>query len=382
MSSIYLDNNATTFADPAVRDEMLAWIGGNVGNPSSIHTLGQEARRAIDKARYRVARLISAQPEEIIFTSGGSEANNLAILGSLAVAAEDRPSLVTSAIEHQSVLNPCRIAAAQGRKLTILPVDQNGMLLVEAASSLLNEDTAMVSVMLANNDVGTLQPVSELAKQTREHGVILHTDAIQAVGKIPVNVMTIGADLLSVSGHKLHGPQGVGALYVRRGTRLQARTFGGHQERGLRPGTENIAAIAGFGIACELAAERLQTDSAIMATLRDTFEAAILNRVSGSAVNGGRAPRLPNTTNFSFEGINGEALVINLDLMGLAASTGAACSSIDDEPSHVLVSMGLTHAQARSSVRFSFGRSNTNEEVIRAVELVAEAVDSMRGEHV
>ena len=378
MSSIYLDHNATTALDPAARDEMTPWLAGRVGNPSSIHSFGQEARRAIDRARARVARLIGARPEEIVFTSGGTEANNLAILGVVTASGCSRSRVVTTAIEHQAVLNPCAHVAKTGGSVTLLSVNRDGLLNEAEASSSLQDDTLLASVMLANNDIGTVQPVGALAGRAREHGILLHTDAIQAVGKIPVDVKTLGVDLLSLSGHKLHGPQGIGALYVLAGTRLSPRTFGGHQERGLRPGTENVAAIVGLGKACELAGERLVEDTTHMETLRACFEAAILDRVPGATVNGVGAPRLPNTANVSFDGLDGETLAINLDLLGLAVSTGAACSIADKEPSHVLVAMGRTPAQARSSVRFSFGRDNSQDDVLRAVALVVEAVEGMR----
>jgi len=378
MNAIYLDHNATTALDPAARDEMMPWLGDKVGNPSSIHAFGQEARRAIDRARSRVARLVGAQPEEIVFTSGGTEANNLAILGVVAASKHTKPSIVTTAIEHQAVLNPCLHVKKSGGLVTFLPVDRNGLLIASEASSSLRDDMLLASVMLANNDIGTVQPVGTISERARECGILLHTDAVQAVGKIPVDVGTLGVDLLSFSGHKLHGPQGVGALYVRKGTRLSSYTFGGHQERGLRPGTENVAAIVGFGRACELAAERLQEDAAHMLALRSSFEVAVLERIPDAVVNGQEAPRLPNTSNVSFDGFDGKALVINLDLLGLAVSTGAACSSANDKPSHAFVAMGHTTAQARSSVRFSFGRENSHEDVLRAVALVVQGVEELR----
>ncbi len=379
LNAIYLDHNATTALDPAARDEMLPWLGGTFGNPSSIHSFGREARRALDTARARVARLVGAQPEELIFTSGGTEANNLAILGAVAASSRTRPCIVTTAIEHQAVLNPCLHIERTGGTVTFLPVDRQGRLHAAAALSSMGDEPLLASVMLANNDIGTVQPVGALSEGTRERGILLHTDAVQAAGKIHVDVHALGVDLLSLSGHKIHGPQGAGALYVRKGTRLTPRSFGGHQERGLRPGTENLAAIVGFGKACELAGARLAADAAHTEALRSAFEAAVLERVSGAAVNGQGAARLPNTSSVSFDGLDGEALVINLDLLGLAVSTGAACSSGVDEPSHVLLAMGRTPAQARSSVRFTFGRENTGEDVERAVALVVQAVEGMRG---
>jgi cysteine desulfurase len=379
MNPIYLDHNATTALDSAARDEMLTWLGDKFGNPSSVHSFGQKARDAVYKARAQTARLIGAHPEEIVFTSGGTEANNLAILGAVAASGRARPHLVTTTIEHQAVLNPCLHIEKTGcGSITFAPVDHHGLSCPDAVLSSLRDDTLLVSAMLANNDIGTVQPVSALSKQVRERSILLHTDAVQAVGKIEVDVNTLGVDLLSFSGHKIHGPQGTGALYVRKGTRLRPLTFGGHQERGLRPGTENVAAIIGFGKACELANERLAADAERALALRSSFEAAIVERVPGVIVNGHGAPRLPNTTNLSFDSLDGEALVFSLDMMGLAASTGAACSSADNEPSHVLMAMGRTPAQARSSVRFSFGRENTGEDVARAVSLIVQVVEQMR----
>ncbi|MBE0569496.1 MAG: cysteine desulfurase [Deltaproteobacteria bacterium] len=376
---IYLDHNATTPLDPEVMEEMAACLQGAPGNPSSIHSFGQDARRVIVKARLRVARLIGAQPEEIIFTSGGTEADNLAVLGTAAAAKRDRPHVVTTAIEHQAVLNPCRHIERSGGSVTFLGVDREGLVDPADAAAALRDDTVLASIMLANNDVGAIQPVAAISPAVRERSILFHTDAVQAVGKLPVDVRSLGVDLLSFSGHKLQGPQGAGALFVRNGVALSPRSFGGHQERGLRPGTENVAAIAGFGKACELAAKRLEEDAARLAALRSSFEKAILDRIPGTAINAGGAPRLPNTANIAFEGLEGEFLAFNLDLLGVAVSTAAACSSADREPSHVLIAMGRTPEQASSSIRVSFGRGNTYEDVSRAVDLVAQAVEGMRG---
>ncbi|MCL2012811.1 MAG: cysteine desulfurase [Cystobacterineae bacterium] len=375
---LYLDHNSTTAVDPSVLEEMLPWLGPRLGNPSSIHTFGQEARRALDKARAQVAHLIGAQPDELVFTSGGTESNNLALLGTVASSRCPHPRMAASAIEHHSVLTPCRHVAERGGTLLLLGVDGDGLLELAAARSSLCEGMLMASLMLANNDMGTLQPVGALSERARELGIVLHSDAVQAAGKIPIDVKALGVDMLSLSGHKLHGPKGMGALFLRRGTPLSALSFGGHQERGLRPGTENVAAIVGFGKACELAAERLQEDAAHMGALRASFEAAALERLPGVVVNAQAAPRLSNTSNLSFEGLDGEALAIKLELLGLCISTGAACSSLSHEPSHILMAMGRSPAQARSSLRFSFGRENSQEEVLRAVEILVQATQSMR----
>ena len=379
MTAIYLDHNATTPLDPEVRAAMEA-SQDSFGNPSSIHAAGQEARRIIDLARARVAGLIGAQPDEILFTSGGTEANNLAILGGAAAAtASGRQHIVASAIEHQAVLNPCRQLAKIGHPFTLLPVDSEGVIQQEAMDIALRDDTALVSVMLANNDTGAIQPVAEITRRSRSKGAVVHSDAIQAIGKIPVNVTTLGVDLLSLSAHKLHGPKGAGALFVRGGTKLTPICFGGRHERGLRPGTENVAAIAGFGQACELAAQRLDEDAARLAALRAWFEDEVLRRVPGARINGSQAPRLPNTSSIAFDGIDGEVLVINLDLLGVAVSTGAACSNADHEPSHVLLAMGRSPAEARSTIRVSLGRTNREEELSRAIACLCQAVKAMRG---
>ncbi len=378
MTVIYLDHNATTELDPLVLEEMLPWMKNFCGNPSSIHAPGQQARRAMDTARAQVARLIGALPEEIVFTSGGTETNNLAILGAVAAFAGGNPSVVTTTIEHQSVINPCRQIERGQSSVFSIPVDSQGMVLVDEAARMFNRNPLLASVMLANNEVGTIQPVKELTALAHQHGGLMHTDAVQAVGKIPVDVKALGVDLLSFSAHKLHGPQGVGALYIRTGTKMAPVFFGGHQERGIRPGTEHLAAIVGFGKACELALMRLHEDAAYLEALRSSFEAALLGGISGCSVNGQGAIRLPNTSNVSFQNIDGEMLAINLDLRGLAVSTGAACSTVDREPSPVLMAMGQTAAQARSSLRFSFGRNNSQQEVNKAVDLVRQAVEIIK----
>jgi cysteine desulfurase len=377
MTSIYLDHNSTTPLDPEVRDEMVRCLDRVHGNPSSIHQAGQEARRVIDTARARVARCIGALPEEILFTSGGTESNNLAILGMMSGTRDAPRHLVSTAIEHQAVLNPCRHLERCGMTATYLPVDGNGTLTLSAVEPAIRPETALISVMLVNNDIGTIQPVAEVASLARARGIAVHTDAVQAMGKIPVSVKTLGVDLLSLSAHKLHGPKGVGALYLRKGTSLTPLVFGGHQERGLRPGTENVPAIAGFGKACELASSRLTEDAIHVSALRDQFEQSVLDRLPWVRVNGGDASRSPNTSSLHFADLSAEMVTINLDLLGVAVSTGAACSSADNQPSHVLLAMGRSPEDARSSVRFSFGRTTTVDEVARAVELLVQAVGMM-----
>lgn len=383
MTLIYLDHNATTPLDPLVRAEMNESLAV-FGNPSSLHQAGRAARELIEQARDRVASLLSARADEIIFTSGGTESNNLAILGAAAEARRRR--LVVSSIEHPAVLNPCRALVSQGFLTSFLPVDAEGVVQLDAAEEAIGFDVALVSLMLANHEIGSIQPLREIVELARR-GALVHTDAVQAAGKIKIDVDALGIDLLSISAHKLNGPKGIGALYVRRGVRIAPISFGGQQERGLRPGTENTAAIVGFGKACELARERLDADAARIATLRDRFEAGILEAVPFAQVNGSGGPRLANTSNITFDGVDGETLVVVLDELGVAVSTGAACATSGEEPSHVLKAMGRTDRQARCGIRVSLGRTNTEppfeqaaDEIDLAVAAIARAVESLQSE--
>jgi len=378
MRRIYLDHNATTRPDPTVLEEMLPCFGETFGNASSLHSFGQDARRVLDRSRNRAARLIGASPDEIIFTCGGTESNNQVLFGIAAALGHKKRHIITTAIEHQAVLHPCNVLEQRGFEVTYLPVDGDGLLDPRDVSRALRDDTALVSVMLANNDVGTIQPLAEVASVAKEYGALVHTDAVQAVGKIPVNVDLLGVDFLSLSAHKLYGPKGIGALYVRRGTSLEPILYGGHQERRLRAGTENVPAIAGLGKACELAAARLDQQQQLIRSLRDRFEDAVLEQIEGVRLNGHPTLRIPNTSNISFAGVDSEMLAINLDLVGVAVSTGAACSSGDHEPSHVLLAMGRTPDEALSSVRFSFGMENTQEDVDQVVKLLREILDGLR----
>ena len=377
VTMIYADYNATTPLDPEVRVAMNEALDVSFGNPSSIHSAGQAARRLVDRARAQVAGLIGAAPEEIIFTSGGTEADNLAMLGVAEATAGERKGIVTSAVEHKAVLDPCTFLQTRGHAVTVLPVDGAGRIEIAALEAAARADAALFSVMLANNDTGTIQPLAEVVAAATACGAVVHSDAVQAAGKLSIDVNQLGVSLLSFSSHKIHGPKGAGALYVRRGVRLAPLVHGGRQERTLRPGTENVPAIVGFGKACELARARLDADARRVAELRDHFEKQVLARISGTRINGG-SERLPNTSNIAFARLDGEAITINLDMLGMAVSTGAACSSADKTPSHVLLAMGQTAAEARSSVRFSFGRDNTDEEVDRAVLWVAQAVKLLR----
>jgi cysteine desulfurase len=374
---IYADYNATTPLDPEVRAAMTETLDAGYGNPSSIHQAGQAARRLVERARAQVAQLIGAAADEIVFTSGGTEADNLALLGAAEAASPPRTAIVTSAVEHKAVLDSCARLQAGARTVTLLPVNGDGRIDVRALESAATPSVALFSVMLANNDTGTIQPIDEVVEAARACGAIVHTDAVQAAGKLPIDVKKLGVSLLSFSSHKIHGPKGVGALFVRYGTRLGARQYGGKQERTLRPGTENVPGIVGFGKACELARSRLESDSRRLGELRAHFESRVLARVPGTRINGGDE-RLPNTSNIAFDGLDGEAITINLDMLGMYVSTGAACASSDNTPSHVLVAMGQSPAQARSSVRFSFGRDTSDEEIDRAVTLVEQAVAFLR----
>lgn len=376
--SIYLDNNATTHIDPVVLDEMLPYLRDNFGNPSSIHSHGREAKLGMDIARERVADLIGAQPEEIIFTSSGTESANQALTGVLKTRRTVGAHLIVSSIEHQAILNTAHFLEMEGASTSYLPVDADGVVSVQALKDVARKDTVLVSIMTANNDVGTLQPIGELTKISRKLGITFHTDAVQAVGKIPVEVSSFGVDLLSFSAHKIHGPKGVGALYVKAGTRVSSFIHGGHQESRRRAGTENVAGIVGFGKACELASDRLKKDSARISALRDNFETDLLQNLDGLVIHGPQNTRLPGTSNISFLGIEGETLLMALDLAGVSASTGSACTSDNSTFSHVLAAMGCEPAIAISSVRFSFGRENDQTQMEQTVATIKQTVARLR----
>ena len=380
MQRIYFDHNATTPVEPEVLDAMLPFLSGEYGNASSIHTFGQRARAAVETAREQVASLIGARPQEIVFTSGGTEADNHAIFGIVEAASGDRRHVITTAIEHEAVLNTCQALEKRGVKVTYLPVDREGRIDLNALRTSLREnpETALITVMHANNELGTVQAMEEIGRIAAEADAYFHTDAVQSAGKIPIDVKAMGIDLLSLSGHKLYAPKGVGALFIRGGTRLRQLLYGGHHQRGFRPGTENVAGIVGLGRAAAIAQKSLADDSKRIGAMRDALERGLLERVRDSHANGSRAPRTPNTTNITFPGIEGEALVIALDLKGLACSTGAACSSGAVEPSHVLTAIGLPADEARASLRFSLGRHTTPEQIDFALQVVPAAVDQLR----
>ncbi len=376
---LYFDYNATTPPAPEVVDAMVAASRDAFGNPSSVHHDGQRAKASLDAARSAVAGLIGAESSEVVFTSGGTEADNLALRGAAAVAAEaDRRHVIAAAFEHEAVLNTVKALARAGFATTVLPLDATGILSPDCLRDALTAETAVVSVMHANNEVGTIQPIAELCAIAHERGAVFHTDAVQSAGKIPVDVRALGVDLASFSAHKLYGPKGVGALWIRRGVRLAPVLTGGRQERNRRPGTENVPGIVGFGVAADLAAARLEHEGARVAALRNRLEEGVLARVPGTDVNGARGRRVPNTTNISFAGVEAESLLIALDLEGIAVSTGSACSSGTLEPSHVLKAMGLSSHRAQSSIRFSLGVSNTERDVDRLLDVLPAVVERLR----
>jgi cysteine desulfurase len=381
-SRVYLDYNATTPVDPAVLEAMLPFLGANFGNAGSVHTPGQLARAAVDVARDSVAALIGAAADEIVFTSGGTEADNLAIFGTVAAATQPRRHVITTAIEHHAILHACEELARQGVEVTVVPVrtgsDAQGIVDAEQIRRAIRPETVLITVMHANNELGTIQPIEEIARIAGDAGICFHTDAVQSAGKVPLDVRTLGVDLLSISAHKFCGPKGIGALYIRSGRQISPRAWGGHAERDRRAGTENVPGIVGIGKAAELARTLLSKDSARIGSLRDRLENAILERVPNVRVNGDRVRRVPNTSNLSFPGAGGEALLIALDLQGLACSTGAACSSGSTEPSHVLLAAGLAHDDARSSLRFSLGRPSVAGDIERAIEIIPSVVERIR----
>jgi cysteine desulfurase len=376
---IYLDHNATTPLDPAAADRMAQALREVWGNASSIHHFGQQAKAALDEARGSVASLIGADASDIIFTAGGTESDNLAIRGAAeALEPTGRKHLITSAIEHEAVLNTMKALARRGWRVTTIPVDASGIVSIDRLREALTDDTALVSVMHANNEIGTIQPITELAAIARERGALFHTDAVQSAGKLPIDVRTLGVDLMSIAGHKLYGPKGSGALWLKRGVRLQSPITGGKQERSRRAGTENVPALVGFGVAAAVAARKMSTEGPRLSALRDRLEAGILASIPGTERNGAATPRVPNTANISIDRVEAESLLIGLDLAGIAVSSGSACSSGTLEPSHVLKAMGLPHARTLGSIRFSLGTSNTDADIDRVLEALPPIVEKLR----
>ncbi len=377
---VYFDYNATTPLAPEVVDAVVRATRELFGNASSVHHFGQQAKAALDEARSAVAALLRGDPSEIVFTSGGTEADNMAIRGAAeALESTGRRHLIASTVEHEAVLNTVKALARRGWRTTLVPVEPSGIVSPAKVREAMAADTALVSVMHANNEIGTIQPIGEISAVAHAGGALMHTDAVQSAGKIEVDARAMGVDLLSVSAHKFNGPKGAGALWVKRGTRMQPILTGGKHERSRRAGTENVAAIAGMGVAARLAQAKLPAEAARVGALRDRLERGIVEQVPGTAVNGARDSRVPNTTNISFDRVEAESLLIALDLEGVAVSTGSACSSGTLEPSHVLRAMGFPAHRTQNSLRFSLGLFSTDEEVDRVIALLPPIVAKLRG---
>ncbi len=378
MKTVYLDNNATTQVAPEVLDEMIPYFSELYGNPSSMHSFGGQVAKKLNEARAKVAALIGAEPDEIIFTSCGTESDNTAILSALSVN-PDKRHIITSRVEHPAVKVLCEHLRDKGYRVTELAVDPDGNLDMDEYEKSLSPDTAVVSLMWANNETGVIFPVEKAAQQAREKGILFHTDAVQAVGKMPINMKGNAVGMLSFSGHKLHAPKGIGVLYVRRGTRFSPFMIGGHQEKGRRGGTENTPSIIGLGMACELAGQKIEEENTRVRQLRDRLENELLKRISNVKVNGGKAPRLPNTTNMSFEFIEGESILLLMDQFAICASSGSACTSGSLQPSHVLRAMGVPYTMAHGSVRFSLSVYNTEQDIDLVVEKLPPIIERLRG---
>jgi cysteine desulfurase len=374
---IYLDNSATTCVDELVLESMLPCFRERFGNASSVHLFGQEARKIVEDSRRSVAELLGADAREIVFTSGGTESDNAALWGIFRSGYRPGNHIITTKIEHPAILSTCKAMEAAGAEVTYVPIDASGRVDPDAIESAIRDTTILISVMHANNETGVIQPIEAIAEAARKHGVVLHTDAVQSIGKIPADVRSLGVDLLSMSGHKIHGPKGVGVLYIRKGTKIAPFMTGGAHERKRRAGTENVPAIAGLGTAARLAPERLPEMQTRVAALRDRLENQALGRIAGGRING-QAPRLPNISNLSFERLEGEAAVIALDLEGVAISTGSACSSGSLDPSHVLTAMGLRPEVVQSSLRFSLCYHNTEQEIDQALQTLETVVQRLR----
>ncbi|MCZ3365088.1 cysteine desulfurase NifS [Methanobacterium veterum] len=375
---IYMDHSATSPVDPEVFEAMKPYFVDNFGNASTLYSLGRDARKAMEAAREQVASLIGAKPEEVIFTSGGTESDNIAIKGTVYRLKNKGNHIITSAIEHPAVRETCKYLEKNGFEVTYLPVYEEGIVRVSDLEDAITDKTILITIMHANNEIGTIQPIAEIGKIARENKIYFHTDAVQTIGKIPVNVEEMNVDMLSLSAHKVYGPKGIGALYVKKGVRLEPIIHGGGHEKGLRPGTENVSGIVGLGKACELAEKNLLEDAKYITNLRDKLIDGILNSIEQSYLDGHRTKRLPNNVNLRFTGIEGESLVLHLDSKGVAASTGSACSSKSLEPSHVLIALGLEHVEAHGSLRLTLGKENTEEEVDYVITAVKEVVETLR----
>ena len=378
MKQVYLDYAATTPVAPEVAEAMLPYLYGNFGNPSSIYLCGREARNVIEEARGKIAHLIGAQHSEIVFTSGGTEADNTAILGTAYASESKANHIITSCIEHHAVLEACRFLERRGFEVSLLPVDVYGMVDPDDVRRAITAKTILVSIMHANNEIGTIQPVAEIGRITREAGVRFHTDAVQTAGHIPVKVNELGVDLLSISAHKLYGPKGVGVLYIRKGIKIEPLLHGGAQEKNRRASTENVMGIVGLGRAAELAEQEMSSEEERLTDLRDGLINGIMQRIDGVTLNGHPSRRLPNNVNVSIECVEGESMCLSLDVEGICTSTGSACSSSSLEPSHVLMALGLPHELAHSSLRFTMGKWTTDEDISRVLEVLPRVIERLR----
>ncbi len=376
---VYLDNNATTPTHPEVLDAMLPFYKDTFGNPSSVHQFGRTARSAVEEARTSVAQLIgAASPDEIVFTSGGTESDNFAVKGVALALKEKGNHIITSTIEHHAVENSCKFLAKKGYHTAFVGVDEYGIIKLDELKKSITDKAILVTMMYANNEMGTIEPIEEVAKITKDKGVTVHTDAVQAVGKVPVDVKKLGVDLLSLSGHKFYGPKGAGALYIKKGTRISSIQQGGHHEKNRRAGTENVPAIVGLGKAALIAMKEMNSEAKKLRTLRERLYEGIKKNIKEVKLNGHPEKRLPNTLNISFKYIEGESIILNLDMEGIAVSTGSACTSGSLEPSHVLLAMGLSHLTAQGSIRFSLGRTNTEEDIDYTIEKLPPIINRLR----
>lgn len=378
MRKVYLDNAATTALSPRVLEAMLPYFTQHYGNPSSVHAFGREAKQGLDRARDQVAKALHCDPSEVIFTGCGTESDNTVLLGVAQRYRNKGKHIITTNVEHHAILHTCEYLEKQGYSVTYLPVDQDGLVTAEQVAAAIRPDTILVSIMFANNEVGTIMPIQEIGAVCKEKGVLFHTDAVQAVGHIPVDVQAMHIDMLSLSAHKFHGPKGVGALYCRKGIRLPSYIMGGAQEKGRRAGTENVAGIVGLGAAIELATEQLEENRAKMTALRDRLMTGIQARISEVKLNGHPTNRLPNNVNFSFKYIEGESILLMLDMNGIAASSGSACTSGSLDPSHVLLALGLPHEIAHGSVRLTLGDETTEEDIDYTIDVLEKTVARLR----
>ena len=378
MKGVYMDNNATTPVHPEVMEVMLPFFSEHFGNPSSIHWAGREVKKGIETARESVASFLKCDPKEIVFTAGGSESDNLAIKGVCEALKDKGNHIITTRVEHPAVLHTCEYMEKQGFQVTYLPVDMDGMINLEDLKNAITDKTILITIMFANNETGTIFPIAEIGKIAKERKVTFHTDAVQAAGKIPLDVNALNVDLLTISAHKLYGPKGVGVLYVRKGTKMKPMIHGGGQERNRRAGTENVTGLVGMGKACEIAMRDMDAESERLLRLRERLHKGLTQKIEHVKLNGHPSMRLNNTLNVSFEYVEGESLLLNLDMDGVAASSGSACSSGSLEPSHVLTAMGLPHEVAHGSVRFSLGRSNTEADIDKIIEIMPPVVARLR----